>query len=222
MAPDDDSTRDSAPVRGSDPGSVSSPEDVDGQGTVGLQDRTAKGGQGSPDTNQAKTEPMPATPGEADPSAALEPPDLGSMNVGGADPQAPSHPLARERDTPVAAPVEQRYEPGVAPQDDRPALDTASTTKLPEGPERPQQASEGTAQRAPGSDGVSPEQQETDMEASAAAMRPGGGVGSMTPPVEAGDSQGVAVPHELPAAGTSEEAPIAAGARTPAAMDPDA
>jgi hypothetical protein len=45
-----------------------------------------------PAANQQKTEPEPTTPHEADPTAPPEAPDLGDINVGGADPQAPSHP----------------------------------------------------------------------------------------------------------------------------------
>lgn len=200
------------PAAEADPGSVSSPLDVEGQGPVTLPDRTAPGGQASPDTNQGKAEPMPATPGEADPAAALPAPELDTMNVGGADPQAPSHPAARDRDgdgitggSLYTGPVH----PGVAPMDDRPALDPGSSTKLPEGSERPVQASEGVAQRAPGSLGTSPEEQETDTAAGAAAMRPGA-----APHVQPGDSQGVSVPHELPAPGTSQEQGIVQGART--------
>lgn len=203
------------PDRDSEPGSVSAPEDVGGRGPVTLADRTAHGGQASPDTNQAKAEPMPATAGQPDPGAALEPPSLEDMNVGGADPQAPSHPLGRPRDEPVATAPVGLVDTGVAPDAVRPVIEPDSTTKLPEGPERPAQVSEGRAQRAPGEDGVSPEQQETDVQTSAANMTPGGGPAATPSPVQSGDARGVAVPHGTPAAGTSEEAPIAQGARAP-------
>ena len=206
-----------APDSDAEPGSVSSQRDVEGRGPVTLDERTKPGGQASPDTNQGKTEPMPATPGQPDPNAALEPPDLDDMNVGGADPQAPSHGLARDRDPAVASAPPQVVDPGVAPPDDRPALDAHSTTKLPEGPEQPGQSSDGTARRAPTSLGVSPEQQETDVQTGAANMRPGGGPAATPSPVQAGDSQDVAVPHDMPAEGTSEEAPIAHGVRAPEA-----
>lgn len=206
-----------APDRDAEPGSVSSPRDVGGRGPVTLADRTAKGGQASPDTNQGRAEPMPATPGEADPSAALPAPELGEMNVGADDPQLASHPLARDRDVPPggdtapAGPVN----PGVAPHEDRPALDGGSSTGGGSGPERPVQASPGTAQRQPGSMGVSPEEQETDVDSGAARMLPGHPAGSSSPPVQPGDAQGVAVPHVLPAEGTSEEQGIVHGVRTP-------
>lgn len=211
-----------APDSDAEPGSVSSQLDVEGRGPVSLEDRTAQGGQASPDTNQGKAEPMPATAGHADPNAELPAPELGEMNVGAADPQTPSHPAARDRDvslaggTLYAGPVN----PGVAPADDRPVVDGGSTTKLPEGPERPEQRTVGTGQRAPGSLGVSPEEQETDVESGAARMVPGAPPASTPPPVpEPGDSQGVAVPHDLPAPGTSEEQSIVHGVR--AAVPPD-
>ena len=71
------------------PGDVSQPE---GDGPVTLSDRTEPGGQGSPDTNQGKTEPMSAQPDHPEPLAA---PDLDTMSAGAAgSAQAPSHPAA--------------------------------------------------------------------------------------------------------------------------------
>ena len=205
-----------APDSDAEPGSVSSQLDVGGRGPVTLDERNKSGGQASPDTNQGKAEPMPATPGDADPNAPLPAPELGEMNVGAADPQSPSHPAARDRDVSLAGgtvyggPVN----PGVAPADDRPVVDGGSTNKLPEGPERPLQRTEGTGQRQPGSLGVSPEEQETDVEAGAARMVPGRPPASSAPPVpQPGDSQGVNVPHTDPAAGTSEEQSIVHGVR---------
>lgn len=178
----DESTQSPA-VSDDDPGSVSEPQDVGGRGPVTLADRTAHGGQASPDTNQGKAEPMPPTPGDPDPTAPVEPPSLEDMNVGAADPQSPSHPAARDRDAPS----------------------TGSTGQ--------EAGGEPVAQRAPGSLGSSSEQQETDVRAGARNMRPGGGPEATPPPVEAGDAQDVPVPHDLPAAGTSEELPIAHGVR---------
>ncbi len=129
---------------GDDARSVSSPEDVGGRGPVTLADRTRQGGQGSPDTNQAKAEPMPAPPGDPDPAAPLEPPSLAEMNVAGADPQSPSHPATQPR---VASP-------------------DADPT-----------------------------------------------------PAQPGDAQGVPVPHEAPAPGTSQESSIHGAT---AALPPDA
>ena len=81
--------------------------------------------------NQGKTEPMPPSGAHDDPDAAPAPttvdrPDLDSMNVGAADPQAPSHPAAAG------------------------FTETEVTTA---GPEGPAQGSTGMAFRAPGSDG---------------------------------------------------------------------
>jgi len=66
------------------PGAPSQPE---GDGPVRLADRTEPGGEGSPDTNQAKAEPMSPSD-HPDPEGA---PSLSSMNVPATDPQAPSH-----------------------------------------------------------------------------------------------------------------------------------
>ncbi len=41
--------------KGDDTGAPGQPEDLQGDGPVTLEDRTAPGGQGSPDTNQGKT-----------------------------------------------------------------------------------------------------------------------------------------------------------------------
>lgn len=61
---------------------ANTPADETGDGPVTLENRVEPGGEGSPGSNQAQTEPMqPAGP-----------PALDAMNVGAADPQAPSHP----------------------------------------------------------------------------------------------------------------------------------
>ena len=205
-----------APASDDEPGSVSSQLDVEGRGPVTLDDRTRPGGQASPDTNQGKTEPMPAPPGQPDPNAPLPPPDLDSMNVGAADPQLPSAPAARERPAPPAGTRQPSgpVNPGAAPPDERPGLDPSSTTLLPEGPELPSSATPGSASRRPGSLGDSPEEQETDVDAGAARMQPGHPPASSAPPVpQPGDSQAVPVPSDLPAPGTSEEQSIVHGVR---------
>ena len=74
------------PPAGTDPGAPSQPADTTGGGPVTLEGRTEPGGQGSPDTNQAKAEPI----AEAAPEP-VEIPELSSMNVGAGDPQAPTH-----------------------------------------------------------------------------------------------------------------------------------
>ena len=66
-----------------------SPRDTDGTGPASLPDRTKPGGQGSPPTNQAKAEPMPAGPG----SPTFEGgPTLDEISVGSAPSQAPRIP----------------------------------------------------------------------------------------------------------------------------------
>ena len=121
--------------------SANTPEDESGTGPVTIDDRTSS--EGSPGSNQARTEPMPPSGSHQEP---LVPPELGDMNVGAADPQAPSHPALT---TPLAAP-------------------TAAPVAEPSTPA-------GTAQRAPGSLGSTPsgESVETDVAASAAAMSAG-------------------------------------------------
>lgn len=74
-----------------EPGAASRPEDVAGDGPVTIEDRTEPGGQGSPGANQGRTEPVSPATEHPEPRAV---PDLDSMNVGSADPQAPSHPGA--------------------------------------------------------------------------------------------------------------------------------
>ncbi len=93
-----DSFHDDAPT-GTEPGAPSQPSDTTGDGPVTLGDRTEPGGQGSPDTNQAKAEPM----AESAPEPA-EIPELASMNVGAGDPQAPSHPAAAAAPTAWSSP----------------------------------------------------------------------------------------------------------------------
>lgn len=67
--------------------SANTPDDESGTGPVTIEDRVSS--EGSPGSNQAKTEPMAPSGAHQEP---LVPPELGDMNVGAADPQAPSHP----------------------------------------------------------------------------------------------------------------------------------
>lgn len=206
---------------GAEPGGdVSSPLDTRGEGTVSLEDRTAPGSQGSPDTNQGKTEPgmPPRGSGSAPQAPALE-----DMSVGSADPQSPEHRAARGVASSAAAPPEATPfdaptdlgGPGSDPDRQRPEIDSETSTGRDKGPETPHQATSGTAQRAPGELGSTPEGEtiETDVEASAAAMvRPTGR------PSGSGDTHDVAVPSQTPTLGTSEEHGVVQGARVP---DPD-
>ena len=142
--------------------------------------------------NQGKTEPMPPTGAHDDPDAApgpstVERPDLDSMNVGAADPQAPSHPSA-------AGFTE--------------ALDTGPSA------DGTAQGSTGMAFRAPGSDGEQPasEQIDTDAALSAARTNPVGTAGTASGP---GDAASVPVVSEDSSPGTSEDSAEAQGSRTP-------
>ena len=201
-------------------GDVSSPLDTRGEGPVTLDERTAPGGQGSPDTNQGKTEPGIPPRGSG---SAPEAPPLEQMSVGSADPQSPEHPAARGTASSAAAPPEATPfdaptdlgGPGSDPDRQRPEVDAETSTGRDKGPETPHQETTGTAQRAPGSQGSTPDGEtiETDVEASAAAM-----VRSTGRPSGAGDTHGVTVPSETPTMGTSEEHGVVQGARIP---DPD-
>jgi hypothetical protein len=64
---------------------------------------------------------------------------------------------------------------GTVPADDRPGVDTTTSTGRAPGPEQPVQDTTGTAQRAPGSLGETPDGEavETDVQAGAARMGPG-------------------------------------------------
>jgi hypothetical protein len=161
-------------------------------------DGTAQGPDGgSRAANQGKTEPMPPTGAHDDPVAApgpttVERPDLDSMNVGAADPQAPSHPSAGA----VAGAGFTEPEP---------------TTR---GASGPAQGSTGMAFRAPGSDGSGPdgEQIDTDVERSAARTNVVGAAGTPSGP---GDAAGVPVVSDQPSPGTSQDSGQAQGSRTP-------
>ena len=81
---------------GEQPGAGSTPAD-EGDGTVGLADRTAGG---APAANQTKVEPVPPTPGHTAPDVASGPVgglDPDELRIGAADPQAPSHPAGGRR-----------------------------------------------------------------------------------------------------------------------------
>ena len=199
-------------------GDVSQPE---GEGPVTLEDRTEPGGQGSPDTNQGKTEPLAPTPDHPEPLAA---PDLDSMNVGGADPQAPSHPDAGRLSPlgsygggdPGQAPTGLGG-PGTVPSEDRPDVDTTTSTGRAHGPVHPVQTTSGEAHRAPGLQGRAPEGEsvETDVEAGATRM------GAAPPDAVPGLSSGHGDTGPAPATGddaslgTSETQPKVEGVRLP-------
>ncbi len=83
----------------------------------------------------------------------------------------------------------------------------------------PESQSTGTAHRAPGLQGETPdgESVESDTTAGAARMAPGGAPDRSAPPTDApGDAQGVPVLSETAAQGTSEESGTAQGIKDPA------
>lgn len=205
------------------PGEASQPEDTQGDGPVGLSDRTEPGGQGSPDTNQARTEPLAPATEHPEPLAA---PDLDSMNVGGADPQAPRHPDALRSGTSetgsysASLPGEQPTGlsgPGTAPDATRPEVDTTTSTGRAPGPEQPVQLSSGTAHRAPGMHGTTPEGESVTTDVHAGAARMGPQAVDSTAGESPGQGDDASVPSSGTAAaeGTSQEHRVVAGIRLP-------
>ena len=204
-------------------GAPSQPEDVQGDGPVTLEDRTEPGGQGSPDTNQAKAEPMDVTGTHSDP---LVPPSLDQMNVGGADPQAPSHPDALRSGTsatgayahePAGQQPTDLSGPGTTPDQTRPAIDTTTSTGRAPGPEKPVQTTSGTSHRAPGLDGTTPDGESIDTDVQAGAARMGPQALDSTAGQMAGQGEDQSVPSSgtAPTLGTSEEHRIVSGIRLP-------
>lgn len=191
-----------------EPGAVSQPE---GDGPVTIGDRTEPGGQGSPDTNQAKAEPMP--PGG---SGTLEAPDLSSMNVGAGDPQAARHPVVPSA-APVAAPAGSRdlSGSGSTPDEQRPQIDTETSTGRSGGPIQPVQRTSGTSHRAPGLQGTPPEGEETETDADAGVAQTEVSLQGKT---EAkGDPASVPAVGDGAAPGTSEQQPPVQGTLLPPA-----
>lgn len=209
--------------RDSEPGGESTPLDTQGAGPVGLEDRTRERGtgdddKGSPATNQGKAEPMPVTPGHADPTAPLEPPPLAQMNVGTDDPQTPRHPAAAGSGLSPSHPDPGPGDLGGAgtpPAEQRPGPSRGVSTGRSTGPENPDSVTSGTAHKAPGMQGrTGPDEAvETDVVSGAEQMRPSGGA-SLPPTADPGETADVPVPSHDAAIGTSEEHAAVRGART--------
>lgn len=204
------------------PGGESTPLDTEGDGPVGLEDRTRTDEKGSPATNQGKAEPtIPPTPGHADPSAPLDPPALDDMTVGADDPQRPSLGAGLGGTAPASTGSSSAPRgltgPGAAPADERPIPDTASATGTDRGPEVPVSTTPGRSHRVPGLVGqTSPaEQIETDVDDSAAAMR-AGSARDTGRDADSGDPHSVPAVGRTPSTGTSEEHGVVQGARIPA------
>ena len=204
-------------------GAPSQPEDVQGDGPVTLEDRTEPGGQGSPDTNQAKVEPMDVSGTHSDP---LPVPSLDQMNVGSADPQAPSHPDALRSGTsptggyahePAGRQPTDLSGPGSTPDEQRPVVDTTTSTGRAPGPEQPVQVTSGTAHRAPGLSGTTPEGEsiETDVQGGAARMGPQAQDSTAGESPGQGDDQSVPSSGTAATPGTSQEHGIVSGIRLP-------
>ena len=197
-----------------EPGAVSQPE---GDGPVTLGDRVEPGGEGSPDTNQAKAEPMP--PSGSEPLGA---PDLSSMNVGAGDPQAPRHPAvpgsaAGAGGAPAASPPARRdlSGRGSTPDEQRPGIDTETSTGRSGGPIRPEQQTTGTSHRAPGLQGVTPDGEETEIDPAAGAAQ---AEASLVGTTEAkGNPASVPAVGDGAAPGTSEQQPPVQGTLLPPA-----
>lgn len=207
-------------------GEVSQPQ---GDGPVTLADRTAPGGQGSPNTNQGKTEPLSPTPDHPEPLAA---PGLDEMGAGAAPAQLPNHPAA----TPLSPPGSygggdagdepmSLGGPGVEPSADRPRVDVETSTGRAHGPTGPVQHSSGEAHRAGGLNGVAPvgESIETDVEGGATRM--GAAPPDAVPGLSSGHGETGASPAPGPgdaaALGTSETQPKVEGIRLPEADRPE-
>lgn len=184
---------------------------------------TEAGQPGSHAANQPKTEPMPPTPGHADPDAAPSPstvdePDVGSMNVDANEPQAPSHDgSAGATAMPSVSGVPAEQTPvltGADPSVVAPSAHAGTTTGRTSGPVEPVQDTAGDAHRQPGSLGsTGPDEQiETDVERSAQNASTAGTPGTGSGP---GDAAGVPVVSTYPAEGTSQESAVAQGTRTP-------
>ena len=206
-----------------DVGEVSQPQ---GDGPVTLSDRTAPGGEGSPDTNQGKTEPMSPTPDHPDPLAA---PELQQMSAGAAPAQLPSHPAAAEQAPPGSygggdAGTQPRGlgGAGTQPHETRPTVDTETSTGRAHGPTGPVQQTSGEAHRVGGLNGVAPagEAVETDVEGGATRM--GAAPPDAVPGLSSGhgDTAGAPGPGDAAALGTSEAQPKVEGIRLPEADRP--
>ena len=204
--------------KSSDTGQVSQPE---GDGPVTLSDRTAPGGEGSPDTNQGKTEPLSPTPDHPEPLAA---PDLDSMSIGAADPQLPSHPAAAPLSPPGSygggdegtAP-RGLGGPGVRPDQDRPQIDTATSTGRERGPVKPVQHSSGEAHRAGGLNGTTPDGESIESDTEGGATRMGAAPPDAVPGISSGHGDTGPAPStgDAAAGGTSEDQPKVEGIRLP-------
>jgi hypothetical protein len=199
-------------------GHVSQPE---GDGPVTLAGRTEPGGEGSPDTNQGRTEPMSPTPDHPEVLAVPEPSD---MSPGAADPQTPSHPdaaaLSPAGSYAGGAVGDQPTGlggPGQTPDATRPGIDPSTSTGRAHGPVHPVETGSGTAHRVPGLQGTAPEGESVESDTEAGATR----MGDLPPDAVPGEVSGHGDTGPAPATGdaaapgTSETQPVVEGVRLP-------
>ena len=198
-----------------DVGEVSQPE---GDGPVTLSDRTEPGGEGSPDTNQGKTEPISPTD-HPDPPVA---PSLEDMSVGAAAPQLPSHPAAADTAPPGSYAGGDAGDaprglggPGAEPTQTRPDIDVETTTGRDRGPSKPVQHTSGEAHRAGGLNGVTPEGESIETDVVGGATRMGAAPPDGVPGLADGhgDTGGAPAPGDAASLGTSEDQPKVQGVR---------
>ena len=205
-----------------DTGAVSQPE---GDGPVSLEERNAPGGEGSPDTNQGKTEPINPTPGRN--AEALAVPDLADMNAGAAGTaQAPSNAAAQPLSPPgsygggdVGDAPRGLGGPGTAPDQDRPQIDSETSTGRAKGPQKPVQTTTGEAHRAGGLNGTTPEGESIETDTEAGATRMGAAPPDAVPGLSSGhgDTGPAPATGDGAAPGTSETQPKVEGIRLPEA-----
>jgi hypothetical protein len=201
-----------------DVGTVSEPQ---GDGPVTLSDRVQPGGEGSPATNQGKTEPLSPTTDHAEPLAV---PDLADMSVGTASPQLPDHPAARQTTPPGSfaggragsAPRDLTGD-GADPDQERPDLDTTTSTGRAHGPLKPEQQSSGEAHRVEGLNGRTPEGESIETDTEGGATRMGAAPPDAVPGLSSGhgDTGGSPAPGDAASLGTSEDQPKVEGVRLP-------
>ena len=173
---------------------ANTPADESGDGPVTIEDRVEPGGEGSPGSNQAKTEPMSPTGTHSEPMA---PPSLDEMNIGAGNPQLPSHPAVSSG----------------APSGSYSSAPAGTSSDVSSG-------GSGTSHRVPGLDGTTPdgESVESDVQAGAARMGPAAVDSTAGTSPGQGDDQGVPSSGTSPLPGSSEEHRVVSGVKLP---DPD-
>lgn len=204
------------------PGQDSQPGSGGEDGPLTLEDRTEPGATTGVDANQAKTEPMSPTGTHSEPLAV---PDLDQMSAGAAGAaQAPSHPAAAQTSPSgsygggaVGEEPKGLGGPGTRPDQDRPDVDTTTSTGRAHGPVNPVSTTSGEAHRAGGLNGVSPEGEQIESDTEAGATRMGAAPPDAVPGVSSGHGDTGPSPStgDAAAPGTSETQPKVEGIRLP-------